>query len=284
MATGRPLGNNLVVRRLRTASLALATLVPALAAFVAVSMTPSSAHALPTFEFATAKGPLRVTAADLGARKTPDGLKIDDAVFERTLKRLQVEFARHAKPGTYELKPDHSVLLHQGEPGLELDPVGMRQLLLRALRGSRSNLKLPTRSVAPSPTPTNAIVVNLGEFGLDLYRGPKLERHFVVGVGALSFPTPPGAYYVRSKAMNPTWRNPGSRWSRGMPSYIPPGPRNPLGTRALRLDRGALVIHGTPQPWTIGRRSSHGCIRMKRDDIERLFDLVPEKTPVFIVP
>ena len=69
-----------------------------------------------------------------------------------------------------------------------------------------------------------------------------------------------------------------------MPAYIGPGPRNPLGTRALRLDRGALVIHGTPQPWSIGQRSSHGCIRMRRADIERLYDLVPEQTPVFIVP
>jgi L,D-transpeptidase ErfK/SrfK len=69
-----------------------------------------------------------------------------------------------------------------------------------------------------------------------------------------------------------------------MPRYIPPGPRNPLGSRALRLDRGSLVIHGTPQPWTIGRRSSHGCIRMKRADVEQLFELVPQGTPVFIVP
>jgi lipoprotein-anchoring transpeptidase ErfK/SrfK len=284
VATVAALGKNLLVRRLISSILAVATLAPAMVAFVAVSMTPSSAHALPVFEFSTAKGPLRVTAAELGARKTGDGLKIDDAMFDQTIKRLQVEFARHAKPGTYELKPDHTVLLHQGTPGLEIDPAGMRQLLIRALRGSRSHLKLPTRSVAPRPAPTNAIVVNLGEFGLDLYRGPQLERHFPVGVGALSFPTPPGAYYVRSKAMNPTWRNPGSRWSRGMPSYIPPGPRNPLGTRAMRLDRGALVIHGTPQPWSIGHRSSHGCIRMRRDDIENLYDLVPQGTPVFIVP
>jgi L,D-transpeptidase ErfK/SrfK len=69
-----------------------------------------------------------------------------------------------------------------------------------------------------------------------------------------------------------------------MPWYMPPGPRNPLGTRALGLDRGALVIHGTPQPWTVGTRSSHGCIRMRRGDVEKLFDLVPQGTPVFIVP
>jgi lipoprotein-anchoring transpeptidase ErfK/SrfK len=44
------------------------------------------------------------------------------------------------------------------------------------------------------------------------------------------------------------------------------------------------VIHGTPQPWTIGSRASHGCIRLRRPDIEKLYELVPEHTPVFIVP
>jgi lipoprotein-anchoring transpeptidase ErfK/SrfK len=52
----------------------------------------------------------------------------------------------------------------------------------------------------------------------------------------------------------------------------------------MRLDRGALVIHGTPQPWSIGHRSSHGCIRMRRVDVEHLYDIVPVGTPVFIVP
>jgi lipoprotein-anchoring transpeptidase ErfK/SrfK len=272
------------VRRFTSAALSLATLVPVVGVFVAVSLTPSSAHALPVFEFASAKGPMRVSAADLGVRQTGHGLVIDDEAFAKAIAMLQARFRRPATPGTYELKPDHRVLLRPGAPGYELDPAGTKQMLLRALRGSRSNLRLPTRAIKAGAAPDHAIVVNLQKFRLDLYNGPALQEHFEVGVGALSFPTPPGAYYVRSKAMNPTWRNPGSSWARGMPAYIGPGPRNPLGTRALRLDRGALVIHGTPQPWSVGHRSSHGCIRMRRADIEHLYDLVPEQTPVFIVP
>lgn len=265
-------------------ALVLATLVPAVFALVAVSVTPSSAHALPVFEFASAKGPVQVSAADLGVRQTTDGLAIDDKAFAKAFALLQARFRHPAKPGTYELKPDHRVLLRPGSPGYELDPEATLAMLLRALRGSRSNLRLPLRAIAAGAAPDHAIVVNLQEFRLDLYDGPRLKEHFVVGVGALSFPTPPGAYYVRSKATNPTWRNPGSSWARGMPAYIGPGPRNPLGTRALRLDRGALVIHGTPQPWSVGHRASHGCIRMRRDDIEHLYNLVPEHTPVFIIP
>jgi hypothetical protein len=262
----------------------LATLIPVVAVVVAVSTVPRSAYALPVFEFSSASGPVRVTAAELGASRDGAGLEVDQTKLDAAIKRFQTMFKRPEKAGTYELKPDHTVQLRGGSPGLELDPVAMKAMLLRAMRGARSNLKLPMRPIPASEAPNNAIVVRLQDFKLDLYEGSSVIKHYPVGVGALRFPTPPGAYYVRSKAVNPTWRNPGSGWSRGMPAYIGPGPRNPLGTRALRLDRGALVIHGTPQPWTIGTRASHGCIRMKRPDVEQLFDLVPEQTPVFIIP
>jgi hypothetical protein len=272
------------VRRFISGALAFATFVPAAFVVFAVSVTPSSANALPVFEFASAKGPVRIGASELGIRKTSAGLAIDDTAFAHAAKKLNAKLRSAPAPGTYVLKPDHTVHLKGGSPGYELDPKKTKAMLLRALRGARSNLTLPMRPLAPSASPQKAIVVNLQRFRLDLYRGPALTDQFPVGVGALSFPTPPGAYFVRSKAVNPTWRNPGSPWARGMPAYIGPGPRNPLGTRALRLDRGALVIHGTPQPWTIGQRASHGCIRMRRPDIEKLYDLVPEQTPVFIVP
>lgn len=272
------------MRRLTGALLTLAALVPAVALLTAVSTVPPSAYALPAFEFASSEGPVRLTAAELGASRDADGLHIEETKLAAAIAKLQTTFNKPALPGSYELKPDHRILLKGGTPGVEVDPVATRAMLIRALRGSRSNLKLPVKKVPTSTAPNNAIVVTLQEFRLDLYKGSVLVKHYPVGVGALSFPTPPGAYYVRSKAVNPTWRNPNSGWSRAMPAYIPPGPRNPLGTRALRLDRGALVIHGTPQPWTIGSRSSHGCIRMRRENVEELFELVPEQTPVFIVP
>jgi hypothetical protein len=272
------------VRRFTSGLLTFAALIPVVALLTAVSTVPRSAYVLPSFEFASSKGPVRISPHDLGAYRDGNGLHVDEKKLQATVVRLKQLFDKPALPGSYELKPDHKILLKPGTSGMALDPEAMRTLLVRALRGSRSNLRLPMKQIPASTVSRNAIVVTLQEFRLDLYKGSKLVKHFPVGVGALRFPTPPGAYFVRSKAVNPTWRNPGSGWSRGMPAYIAPGPRNPLGTRALRLDRGALVIHGTPQPWTIGSRSSHGCIRMRRPDIESLFDMVPEQTPVFIVP
>jgi len=271
------------VRRFPTILLAIATLLPAGGALSAVSITPPSANAFPVFEITTSEGPLRIAATELGAQRTENGLGIDETRFTHAVERLGKVFNRPAVPATYELT-DNRVHLKAGLPGFELDRAALKTLLLRALRGSRSGLKLPTREVpAPGP-PQYAIVVRLDDFMLDLYQGVGVQKNYPVGVGALRFATPPGVYHIRSKAKNPTWNNPGSAWARAMPARIGPGPSNPLGTRALRLDRGALVIHGTPQPWTIGRRSSHGCIRMKRSDVEQLYDVVPQGTPVFIVP
>ena len=45
---------------------------------------------------------------------------------------------------------------------------------------------------------------------------------------------------------------------------------------------GAVGIHGTGQPWSIGTRASHGCIRMTVPDVIDLFGRVPLGTPVLI--
>ena len=54
-----------------------------------------------------------------------------------------------------------------------------------------------------------------------------------------------------------------------------------LGTRRLNLGDG-YALHGTNKPETVGRSVSHGCIRLKNPDIERLYEMVPVGTPVFV--
>ena len=64
---------------------------------------------------------------------------------------------------------------------------------------------------------------------------------------------------------------------------MPPGPHNPLGSHALYFDWPTYLIHGTNRPWGIGRRVSHGCIRLYPEDIARLYELVPIGTPVQVI-
>jgi len=68
-----------------------------------------------------------------------------------------------------------------------------------------------------------------------------------------------------------------------LPKVVPPGPDNPLGSHALRLSLGTVLIHGTNKPYGVGRRVSHGCIRLYPEDIPRLFQSVPNGVRVTIV-
>jgi lipoprotein-anchoring transpeptidase ErfK/SrfK len=140
--------------------------------------------------------------------------------------------------------------------------------------------------VAPAITEATlgrAILISLVQRKLYLYNGAGLETVYRCAIGMRRYPTPKGVFSVIGKKVMPGWTNPGSRWARGMPRYIRPGPRNPLGTRALYLSASGIRIHGTPQASSIGRAASHGCVRMLRKNIEQMYPLVPVGTKVFIV-
>lgn len=94
-----------------------------------------------------------------------------------------------------------------------------------------------------------------------------------------------GRTSVVRKVVGPSWsptpnmlrRNP--EW----PSYIPPGPDNPLGTHALYLSWTYYRIHGTHDTRKIGRRSSNGCIGLYNEHISELFELTKVGTQVLLI-
>ena len=61
---------------------------------------------------------------------------------------------------------------------------------------------------------------------------------------------------------------------RNLPSFMPGGPKNPMGARALYLGSTEYRIHGTNEDWSIGRAVSSGCIRMLNEDVEDLYNRV----------
>lgn len=127
------------------------------------------------------------------------------------------------------------------------------------------------------------IVINIPSRTLWVYENNKIVRYFPVGVGRPGFPTPLGRFRVIRKVVNPAWENPYKPSGR---SRISPGRHNPLGTRWIGFKPyrgGEYGIHGTNRPGSVGRFSSHGCVRMKIPDAEALFDLVDIGTPVEVV-
>ncbi len=150
-------------------------------------------------------------------------------------------------------------------------------------------LIIPTSFVLP-PELHNNIVINLAELRL-YYESDKLHEVFVypIGIGREGWNTPLGKYKIAQKQKHPYWTVPESirkyREENGdpVPKVVPPGPKNPLGTRAMRLSQPDYLIHGTDDPVGIGRRSSAGCIRMYNQDVEQLFSMVPKGTQVVII-
>ncbi len=126
---------------------------------------------------------------------------------------------------------------------------------------------------------SNYLVLNLAELRLYLLKwfDERLSvTAFPVGIGVEGSETPTGSYKIGQKLKDPVWTIPES-FRNGyseLPSVVPPGPDNPLGKYALSLSRSQYLIHGTNEPLGIGRRVSHGCIRMYPEDIKRLYSMV----------
>ncbi len=156
-----------------------------------------------------------------------------------------------------------------------------------------TEIVVPARFVLPS-VPREGIVVNLAE--MRLYYFPPRQRDgsgvvmtFPLGIGQEGWATPTGVTRIVDKRRDPAWvvpesiRRASAAQGEPLPAVVPPGPDNPLGKFALRLGITSYLIHGTNKPYGVGRRISHGCLRMYPEDIEILFDEVEVGTPVRIV-
>ncbi len=93
-----------------------------------------------------------------------------------------------------------------------------------------------------------------------------------IGVGRSGFIWK-GTEHISRKAEWPDWHPPAEMMQRqpDLPEFMEGGPDNPLGARALYLGASEYRIHGTSQPWTIGRAVSSGCIRLTNDDVVDLY-------------
>jgi len=174
----------------------------------------------------------------------------------------------------------------QDQVGHTTDRSAAADAISQAIREGADSINLPVTSVEPTMTSDQlgkSIVVDLSERSLTLYDGASVEKEYGVAVGSPGHSTPVGNWVITLKRYMPTWGNPGSGWAANMPAYIPAGPSNPLGTRAININASGIRIHGTTQDWSIGHAASHGCMRMHRWDVEDLFDRVEVGMPVFIV-
>jgi L,D-transpeptidase ErfK/SrfK len=152
-------------------------------------------------------------------------------------------------------------------------------------------IMLPQSFILPD-THRKGIVINLAAMRLFYFRkdGKLLAvSTYPVGIGTTEQPTPMGKMYITRKKFRPTWYVPTviakDHRKKGdpLPASVPPGPLNPLGEYALYLSKSGYLVHGTNKPASIGLRATYGCIRLYPEDIKRLYQNTPLKTPVRIV-
>ena len=119
------------------------------------------------------------------------------------------------------------------------------------------------------------VVVETSERRLYLVLPDGKALKYGVGVGREGFAWA-GQHRVSRKAEWPGWTPPAQMRKRvpDLPAYMPGGPDNPLGARALYIGATLYRLHGTSEPWSIGQAVSSGCIRLTNEDITDLYDRV----------
>lgn len=149
-------------------------------------------------------------------------------------------------------------------------------------------LRLPGQRILPAAL-QDGLVINLPDRTLYHFAKGVLIASYPVGVGQPDWPTPLGEFRISAKVKSPTWFVPKSIQEemeaerRIVKTQVEPGPDNPLGEYWLQLSLPGYGIHGTIAPETVGWFSTHGCVRLRAEDIESLYTAVPERARVLII-
>lgn len=140
-------------------------------------------------------------------------------------------------------------------------------------------LAVDSRHLVPAGL-DDGVLINVPQRMLFLMREGRAQQAYPAALGRRDWPTPPGAFRVITKEVEPAWDVPISiqeeMRQQGKPviTRMPHCEENPLGEFWLGLSLPCIGIHGTIAPNSIYRFATHGCIRLHPDDIAALFSLV----------
>jgi lipoprotein-anchoring transpeptidase ErfK/SrfK len=143
---------------------------------------------------------------------------------------------------------------------------------------ARSTVSFPG-SYAPG-----TVVVNTAERRLYYVNGDGTAIRYGIGVGRIGF-TWAGTTAVSAKKEWPDWTPPSQMLKRrpDLPRFMPGGPDNPLGARAMYLGSSLYRIHGSNEPETIGQAVSSGCFRLTNEDVIDLYNRVRVGAKVIVL-
>lgn len=190
---------------------------------------------------------------------------------------------------TYEVRPNDTLTSVGARAGIEVRTLARDNALSPTARlRTGDSLTIDNRHIVPAGL-AGGIVLNIPQRMLFVTVAGTPTRGYPVAVGRSTWRTPLGSFAVAVKEVDPVWDVPVSiqremeREGRVIVTKVRPGPDNPLGTRWIGLSVPGVGIHGTNEPGSVYRFTTHGCIRMHPDDVAALFDLVEPGTAVEII-
>ena len=141
---------------------------------------------------------------------------------------------------------------------------------------------LASLGVGSDQPEVDRVVVSKAGKTLKAYQGDKLVALFTVSSGSSEFPLPLGEWDIEGEAYNPTYSYDPEVLGKGdgETHSLPGGPNSPVGVVWIDLSKEHYGIHGTPDPETIGRAQSSGCVRLTNWDAARLAGMVSQSTRV----
>jgi len=226
-----------------------------------------------------ARGPFVAIPRDPQAQARLSAMSYGDAM-EKLAERFHTtpETIQALNPSGLELKAGARVTV----PNIGNDRIAPGAANERGWLGTLASL-----GVASDQPRAASIVVDKSESVLKAYdEAGRLIAQFPATMGSEHDPLPIGEWRIRGTAFNPDFHyNPALFWdadSSDRRALLPPGPNSPVGVVWIDLSRPHYGIHGTPEPRTIGRTESHGCIRLANWDAARLAQMVrPGVTATF---
>lgn len=189
----------------------------------------------------------------------PPMVGTDIVELQERLKELGFYIGKN--DGIYDREVERAVKEFQIDNGLAPDGVVKEHIWIRL---ADKEIVVNTKEKLKRPQGEVKIIIDTFKLKLIVLNDNEPYKVFPVAIGRSSTPTPIGNFKVVHKAVN---------WGTG------------FGTRwmGLNVHWGKYGIHGTNKPWSIGRMSSHGCIRMRNSDVEQLYSWVKHGTEVIIV-
>jgi hypothetical protein len=229
---------------------------------------------------AAARGYSELLAAELGAPWPADRATL--ARWTKGLDEAQREHRWNPRSEwpSIELKVERGDSLIAIRMRYLADHAGARMCTGLIERANRLKGQLQPGQILRIPTDPARIQVDLDARWALFFLGDEVAAAWPVGIGRPGEETPPGDYTVRNKIENPPWMKEGQE-------PVPFGdPKNPLGTRWIGWSKDAAKtsygFHGTWSPESIGQAASDGCVRFLNEDVEELFQILPEGAPIRI--